>query len=518
MLNPQEINFLAQLQSHQILAVKQYAPDLEFSSRSISRIAVKQHPDIPCYVFSQALGLQRIQQSSDGERVVDSDVLPKPQLGEDPLLHYLKVYYESDCDGIFVFLDLHKYINPRNCDRAILSHLRTIATVVEQKECFKRLILLGQEIELPIELIRLIPPIEMPLPNIEIRTLTLRQKARKLGWQLDLEPVARATSGLTVREIFNQFECWYQRQVLEGTKLSAENLIAHFVEYKTKLLKSLKIDVVPPQEQNFGGHGVLRQWLKGVEAVLRPEAREYGIPFPKGCLLGGFSGVGKTLIAKAIASQWDLPLIKVSIPELKGSLVGESESNLKRVIELISSVEGVVLFDEIEKGVSNQINDSSGVTGGLLSILLQYMNEQTQHFIICTANRVDLIPAEFIRKGRLDEVWFANLPNQEERQEILRLHFFCQNRIAPDYVEQTNEIIDLLADNTEQFSGAELASLVEEGLKNIYLAGRGRQPRSSDFITLARNTVPLSRLQPEQHEKILAWSKQARHTSNYANS
>lgn len=517
MLNSNEISFLSQLQSHQILAVKQYAPDLEFSTRSISRIAVKQYRDVPCYVFTQALGLQQIMQNSDGERVVKSDILSEPQLGEDPLLHYLKAYYQSDCDGIFIFLDLHKYLNPKNCDRAILSHLRTISTVIEQRECFKRLILLGQEIELPIELIRLIPLIKMPLPSIEVRRMTLHQKARALNWQSDLESTAQTTSGLTVREIFNQFDCWYQQRVLQGAELSAQSLTDHFVRYKTKLLKSLKIEVVPPRQQKFGGHGVLRQWLKGVKAVLRPEAREFGIPFPKGCLLGGFSGVGKTLIAKAIASEWDLPLIKVSIPELKGSLVGESETNLKRVIELISSVEGIVLFDEIEKGVSNQINDSSGVTGGLLSILLDYMNEQTQHFIICTANRVSLIPAEFMRKGRLDEVWFAGLPNKEERQEILRLHFFCQNRIDPDYVEQANEIIDILASSTEEFSGAELASLVEEGLKNIYLDGRGRQPRSSDFISLARNTVPLARLQPEQHNKIIAWSKQARHTSHYAN-
>lgn len=513
MLNPNEVNFLSQLQSHQILAVKQQASDLEFTSRSFSRIAARQYTNIPCYIFSQALGLQQIQRDSDGERVEKSDVLPPPQLGEDPLLHYLQAYYESDCDGVFIFLDLHKYLNPNNCDRAILSHLRTIATVVKQGECFKKLILLGQEIELPVELIRLIPLIEMPLPALEVRTRSLQQKTNKLRWQVNLEQPAQATSGLTIREIFNQFDCWYEQQVLRGADLSAESLTEHFVEYKTKLLKSLKIDVVPPQEQNFGGHGVLRQWLKGVEAVLKPEARAYGIPFPKGCLLGGFSGVGKTLIAKAIASEWDLPLIKVSIPELKGSLVGESESNLKRVIQLISSVEGVVLFDEIEKGVSNQISDSSGVTGGLLSILLQYMNDQNKHFIICTANHVDLIPAEFMRKGRLDEVWFAGLPNKQERKEILKLHFFRDNRIDPNYVEQTNEIVDMVASSTEQFSGAELASLVEEGLKNVYLVGRGRQPHSSDFITLARNTIPLARQQPEQHNKILNWSKQARHTS-----
>lgn len=125
------------------------------------------------------------------------------------------------------------------------------------------------------------------------------------------------------------------------------------------------------------------------------------------------------------------------------------------------------------------------------------------------------IPAELMRKGRLDEVWFAGLPNLEERQEILQIHFNQPKRVKPEYLGGVKRLIPLLADRTELFSGAELASLVTQGLTNIYLDGRAGMPQSSDFIPLAQNLVPLAKSQPEQHEKVMQWSLKARNTSSY---
>ena len=512
-----EINLICNLEANQTIAIKQYTADLAFTVRSLARIIAKAHPDVAICQFSQALGLNQIQMQSEGETLTQSNLFPLPQMGQDPMLHYLDCYYQSDADCILIFLDLHKYIQPPNSDRAIESYLRTIGTDVVKSDNYKRLVLIGENVVLPPELIRLIPITEMPLPTADKRTAALSLKLKEIKTEtINLNNLTEATAGLTVREIFNQFEHYYKNCVLKGLAIKEEDLIAHFVDYKTKLLKSLKIEVKPPiANLTFGGHGELRTWLNGVREVIKPEARDYGIPFPKGCLLGGVSGVGKTLIAEAIANSWNLPLIKISIPKLKGGLVGESEGNLTKALKLIESVQGVLLIDEVEKCVSGADTDSSGVTGGMLSILLEYMQEQTKHFVILTANNVLKIPAELIRKGRLDEVWFAGLPNLEERQEILQIHFNQPKRVKPEYLGGVKRLIPLLADRTELFSGAELASLVTQGLTNIYLDGRGGMPQSSDFIPLAQNLVPLAKSQSEQHEKVMQWSLKARNTSSY---
>ena len=275
---------------------------------------------------------------------------------------------------------------------------------------------------------------------------------------------------------------------------------------------------MPPSDKTFGGHDLLRRWLEGVREIIKPEARAYGLPFPKGCLLAGVSGVGKTLIAQSISNSWNLPLIKLSIPALKGGLVGESENNLKRALELIKMVEGVVLIDEIEKAVSGAGTDSSGVTGGMLSILLDYLNENEQHFVICTANDIFSIPSELMRKGRLDKLWFAGLPSSTERDEILKIHFFRDNRVADDYTDKVLEFLPLLVDRTENFSGAELAALVIEGLNNIYLEGRARKPQSDDFIPLIGSNPPLAVTQAEKHAKIMQTSQRFQWTSSFNSS
>lgn len=518
-LTEQQIKLLTHLKANQITAISQYAADACFYVTSLAQVIAKHHPGTKTYVFSLAEGLQSVSLSQAGQELTATDDLGKPQ-GADPLLHYLHSYHEYDGDGIFIFQDLHQFLKPP-IDRAVVSYLRTIATNVRQSDSFKRIILLGQEIELNSELIRFIPLIENSLPDRDKRNAALRYKLQEcsipLGQNFRIEPIVKATAGLTMREIYNGFDYYVQRCVYLGQELELDAITNSYISYKTKLLRALKIEVSQPKIQNFGGHGALKEWLNGVKAILNPAARDFGIPFPKGCLLGGVSGVGKTLIAESISSSWYLPLIKLSIPALKGSLVGESEANLKRALELIHSIEGVVLIDEVEKAISGAGTDSSGVTGGMLSILLGYMQSQTQHFVICTANHVSQIPAELMRKGRLDEVWFAGLPNTKEREEILRIHFFQQNRVAESHASEVEQFIPELASRTDYFSGSELAALVTQGLTNIYLAGRAANPTSADFLPLASTIIPLAKAQPEQYQAVLEWGEKARNTSIQAN-
>ena len=512
-LSDNATKILANLQAHQIIAIDQYAADLSFYSRTLAKLITEQHQSVPCYIFSLAEGLKKMGIYSNGETFEPTTVLDEPQ-GADPLLYYLEAYHQYEGDGIFILQDLHQYLKPPNSDRLISSFLQAIATNVKQTDNFKRMILLGQEIELPNELLRLIPVIVNQLPSADKRQAALNQKLTQLNSpKFNLGELVKATSGLTFREIYDQLDCYYHKCVYQGGEIAEIDLVNHFVAYKTKLLKALKIEVIQPQQQTFGGHGALNSWLEGVKAILAPQARDFGIPFPKGFLLGGVSGVGKTLVAEAISSKWHLPLIKLSIPALKGSLVGESESNLKQALNLIQLIEGVVLIDEVEKAVAGAKTDSSGVTGGMLSILLDYMQTQTHHLVILTANDVTQIPAELLRKGRLDEVWFAGLPNREEREEILKIHFFKENRILPEYISQVNQIAADLAERTPEFSGAELAALVNQGLTNVFLDGRGGKPESADFMPLTSSIIPLAKAQPEQHQAVVEWSKKARNTS-----
>lgn len=509
--------------SHKIVGVEDEAAN---NSDWIAWFATQLHRhdcSHPVYIYSLSEGLREFrisrQNSQTIPQVKKTEVIEPPELGIDPATHYLDSFVRFKDNGIFIFQDLHKnIIDPRSgdYDPLIVSYLRTIAANREIDSGFvKRLIFLGEKIRLPNESIRLIPIVRFPLPNLKTRcSIARRAIARADSVEIiDSSTAAEAAGGLTGYEISTQIENCHRNASMTGGEFNSASIANHIIQYKTELLKRLKVEVYTTNDERFGGHEVLREWLDEAYLMMQPKIADYGLPRYKGMLLAGVSGCGKTLIAKSIASSWKLPLFKLNLGALKGRYVGESETNLKRVLELTKYLEGVMLIDEVEKGTASAGDDSTGVSGGMMSILLDHMNEQKNQFIVLTANNVEQIPSELLRSGRINERWFADLPGRKSRAEILKIHLFANpKRVAADYRLEVETQIEELSDRTKGYSGAELEEIVLRGLRSCLRRGRPQKPQLKDFIE--NLPIPLSLFNREQHQKIEEYKKYARLTSN----
>ena len=503
-------NTIISLKSNQITAIEAFAPDYEPITDWLYRLAQENFDNIPVYSFSLATNLVKYWQAEGKKTHAATEDLPTCPPGDDPFIHYLEAFHTYEGDGIFIIKDLAKVLAENSGNKTHISYLQLISTAYNKDASYtKRLVILGEHIDLPSDLQRLIPKIQFGLPNRANLQRAIEQKLA--NWQrkekIDTALLTQAALGLTGTEVRTQLEKYYQSCCLLNENLETETAIEFILTYKTQLLKNMGIDVVKPDKLEIGGHHHLKAWLAKVEQLLKPEARQYGLDKPKGCFLFGVSGCGKTLVAKTIANKWNLPLIKLSMPSLKGSLVGESESNLRKALLLIENLEGVVLLDELEKAISGMGTDSSGVSGGMGAIALDWMQEQTTHFVIATANDIEQIPSEMLRSGRLDKQWFVPLPKPESRAEILKIHLLKNNRCEPGYLTEIQEIIELVVKSTEQYSGAELEQLVKEALTSAYLEDRPRKPKRDDFMN--NIFIPLAITHKQKYQKIMEWSKNA---------
>lgn len=513
------LNLQSTIESHNLIGIEYISPDFDQIIDLVDQLVNskrKEENQVPIYVYSHAQKLQRVIEGI-GE---DSNVLKSVPMGADPTIPYLKEFMDYPGSGVFIFKDLHQsfYHKPSKTFCPIIpSYLRTIASCEFETDQYKKIIFLGEKIEIAPELLRLLPVLTIPLPNQQSRENAIQSflidKQLNHTLELDIYNIARAAAGLSTGEITQQIHYHYHQCFLENQDISSVRVQQHITHYKTNLLKKLKIEVIEPRPTNFGGHEILKQWLNDAKVLMQPAMASYGLPPYKGCLLGGVSGCGKTLVAETIAHEWNLPLIKLSIPALKGGLVGQSENNLKNALKLIENIKGIVLLDEVEKAISGRGTDSSGVSDGMLSILLDWMNAQDSQFIVATANDVKRIPSELMRSGRLNERWFVGLPGKDARREILEIHLFNDSRkIDPDYRETLEtQVIDILVGKIEGLSGAEIAETVIRGLRTAVLNQRPQRPILQDFL----QDIPasLAKSHSEQHQEIMAWSQNAKPTS-----
>lgn len=250
-----------------------------------------------------------------------------------------------------------------------------------------------------------------------------------------------------------------------------------------------------------GGLDVLKQWLTARSSAYSARAREYGLPAPKGAMLVGVPGCGKSLTAKAIATAWNVPLLRLDLGALKSKFVGDSEANLRkafRIIEVIGRC--VVWLDEIEKALQGATSGSAdgGVSSDALGAILSWMQDrQGEAFVIATANDVSSLPPELLRKGRFDELWFVDLPTEEERTAILSASLKSHGRNITG--------LDAVAKKTDGFTGAELAALVPDALFHAFNDGE-REPIAADLFRAATTVVPLSKTAAEKIAKLRDWA------------
>lgn len=264
-----------------------------------------------------------------------------------------------------------------------------------------------------------------------------------------------------------------------------------------------KIEVDP--NIAFGGLDGLKEWLNEKKKLLSPDKREEmvkrGIKPPRGILIVGVPGCGKSLSAKAIASMWQMPLYLLDFATVQGRYVGQSEQQLKEALETAEHVSPCILWvDEIEKGLSGTSGDS-GVTNRMIGQFLFWLQEcKKEVFVVATANDINTLPAELLRKGRFDEMFFVDLPNDTERAEIIKLYL-----LKYLHVKVNDDFINKLVSLSNGFSGSDIESTIREIA--YQLVANDITLTQDLFINAFTNTVSLSKTNPEKIEKIRSWGK-----------
>lgn len=279
-------------------------------------------------------------------------------------------------------------------------------------------------------------------------------------------------------------------------------------------------DPVPGGLDSVGGLETLKGWLKSRSCAYTPEAAADGLPLPKGVFLLGVPGCGKTLIARAFASERKIPLLKLDLGSLKGPLMGESEQKLRKALNVADLCgDCVILMDEIEKQVSGAVNGGAdgGVAADALGTVLQWMNDRkSRAFIFATANKIENVPPELVRAGRFDERFFVDLPNWTERKQVLLAAFReAEKRILiTERLERFKRAClsidqNKIATDTQGFAGAEIAALVPNAMFAAHNDGR-RPLVTDDLLIAAKAIVPLSKGMPAQIENLRSWVKDGR--------
>lgn len=260
-----------------------------------------------------------------------------------------------------------------------------------------------------------------------------------------------------------------------------------------------------------GGLDLLKGWLVSRRSAYSPAARAYGLPAPKGALLVGIPGCGKSLTAKAVATAWGVPLLKLDLNALKSKFVGESEGNLRRALRTIEAIgRCVVWIDELEKALAGATGGGAdgGVSMDALGTVLNWMQERAgEAFVIATANDVTSLPPELMRKGRFDEIWWVDLPTYVERDQILKaaLRSHGRQEFAARQDADADGEWDEIAEATNRFTGSEIASLVPDAMFVAFADG-AREITTADLVVAAKTVVPMSKTSAEKILKLREWS------------
>lgn len=422
---------------------------------------------------------------------------------EDPeeLLKYILVQSEKDDSEIYVLEDFHDFIEERN-NKILLRQL------AERLRFFrKHIIIVSSVLTLPIELEKYITVIELELPgraDLE-QVLISVSKSTKAEIDDDLKKkLIDAALGMTVMEADLAF-CL--AAVKNNFDINSPRTVA--LEKEQIIKKSGLLDYFQVNEElkNVGGMNYLKNWLEKRKQAYDFKAQLWMLPEPKGLLLLGVPGCGKSLTAKCIASLWNMPLLRLDIGKVFQGIVGSSEDNIRRAIATAEAVAPCVLWiDEIEKGLSGIQSSGStdgGTTSRIFSTILTWMQEKTQPvFVVATANDISLLPPELLRKGRFDEIFFVDLPNEEDRKSIFSIHLTKKNQKPENYG------VEKLAKESVGFNGAEIEECIKEAMFTAYTENPD-EPKLQiiHLLNAIKDTVPLSKTMNKQIDFLRKWAK-----------
>ena len=413
----------------------------------------------------------------------------------------------SETPALFLLKDFNRFLT----DISISRKLKNVSRILKLQP--KTIIIIGSEFQIPKELQDLITVLQFNLPLESEINQELTRLVTSLNLKIDqqlFESLTRACQGLSLERIRRVLS-----KIIATHKTIDEKSIDVLLSEKKQIISQTEILeywAVNERIDDIGGVDKLKEWLKKRKTSFGLKASNYGLPTPRGLLLVGIQGTGKSLTAKAIANDWQLPLLKLDVGKLFGGIVGESESRLRQMINVAETISPCILWiDEIDKAFTNtESKGDSGTSNRVLATFISWLSEKTKPvFVISTANNIDLLPLEIIRKGRFDEIFFLDLPKTEEREEILKIHL-------QEFRPNTWDSFDYskLAKLSESFSGAEIRQSVIEAM---YLAFYEEREFTTDDICWAlKELIPLADFETNQMMNlyILAESGQIRLASS----
>ena len=437
---------------------------------------------------------------ASGFKAIQGDISQLKKLERpDPLL-CLREIEKSKVGTIFILRDFHYHYR----ESIIVRALRNLSYELQfTKKC---IIIVTPIASLPMELREDVLQLELPLPTYEeiekqleaiIATISQRRPPTP---QLK-EKLAESTLGLSLESIKTLFA-----QIIITHNVIDERAIEIVLQEKRNIIQKGEIlEFFPVREalNDIGGLDNLKKWLRKRSKVFTRKAKDYGLPSPKGILIIGIQGTGKSLAAKATAGLWKLPLLRMDLGKVFGSLLGESEENLRNAIRLAETISPCILWiDELEKafaGSSGSAGDS-GTSARILGTFLTWMQEKTKPvFIIATGNDITLLPPELMRKGRFDEIFFIDLPSASEREAIFKVHL---EKVRP-IIRQFD--LQQLSAATDKYSGAEIEQIIFDAMFTAFDDNQ-REFTEEDIISSIKEIIPISRFMKERIEGLRQWA------------
>ncbi len=427
--------------------------------------------------------------------------LNRDEATRDPLAA-LDFVMESRDQAVFLLKDFHPFLN----DTSLVRRLRDLTYAL--KTSYKTLILLSPVLKLPAELEKEITVVDYALPSLEdlgrlldsiIESVRANPQVQTQMTTEEREQVLQAALGLTATEAENVFA----KSLVERRKFDTDVILS---EKEQIIRKSAILEYYRTSEAfaDVGGLDLLKDWMDKRTVAFTEKARDYGLPAPKGILILGVQGCGKSLSSKAIASLWKLPLLRMDVGKIFGGIVGQSEENIRKAIRVAeSTAPNIVWIDELEKGFSG--TQSSGISDGgttarVFGTFLAWLQDKTAPcFVVATANDVSALPPELLRKGRFDEIFFVDLPDEPEREDIFTIHLKKRRRDPA--------LFDLraLARATNGYSGAEIEQAIIAAMYDAF--NQDRDILTDDILKAAKQSIPLSETMKEKIDILRFWAE-----------
>lgn len=403
--------------------------------------------------------------------------------------------------GVFILRDFHRFLE----DISISRKLRNLSRQLKSQP--KNIVVIAPEINIPTELQEAFTVVEFALPTPEEIKAEIVRLTAAIGQSLNeqfLAELVRSAQGLSMERIRRVLT----KAIAQNGEIQPEDVELILEEKKQSIRQTQILDYYHTKEQisDIGGLDNLKEWLLRRGGAFSEAARAYGLPYPRGLLLVGIQGTGKSLTAKAIAHHWHLPLLRLDVGRLFGGLVGESESRTRQMIQIAEALSPCVLWiDEIDKGFAGMDGKGdSGTAARVFGTFITWLAEkQSPVFVVATANNVENLPPEILRKGRFDEIFFVGLPTQAEREAIFTVHL---NRLRPHSIH--NYDIKRLAYETPEFSGAEIEQTIIEAMHIAF--SQNRDFTTEDILTAASEIVPLARTARQQIESLQRWAAEGK--------